>query len=108
MKSAMSEVDRRRIIQTKYNRAHGITPKSIVKSIKKNLIKRLPKKTITSSIVQISKDEAVDLNNIKPSSLTPLDKQKIIKGLNREMKQASKSMNFELAIIIRDTIEKLS
>ncbi len=47
------------------------------------------------------------LEELEPNSLTPQDKQKLIKQLNRSMLNAAKEWNFELAAQIRDTVTKL-
>jgi len=108
MKEAIKEINRRRLIQEKHNLKHKIRPKSILKPIKKAMIKRLPKETVVSSIVQVSKNQAIDLTKINPKSLTPFDKENLKKSLTKKMRQAAKNMNFELAIAIRDTIAKLN
>ena len=108
MKEAIKEITRRRNIQLRHNKKHHITPKSIQKPIKKSMIKRLPKDTPTSSVIQLSKHEAVDLKQVKASSLTPMDKTKLTKSLTRKMREAAKNMDFEQAITIRDVIAKLS
>jgi len=47
------------------------------------------------------------LSNIKTESLTPYDKNKLIKRLEREMKRQATELNFELAIKIRDKVKEL-
>jgi excinuclease UvrABC helicase subunit UvrB len=47
------------------------------------------------------------LNKINKNSLTPFDKAKLIKKLERMLRQAVEEMNFELAIELRDTIKSL-
>jgi len=85
MKAAINETNRRRKIQEEYNREHNITPKPIKKEIRK-------------SILEESKKE--DEIRIPEGPIG-----KIIKALEREMKKASKAMNFELAAKIRDHIK---
>jgi excinuclease ABC subunit B len=108
IKFALDETKRRRIIQEKYNLKHNITPISIDKPIRKELIERESIQLKKASTIMINKNESVDISTLDPSSLTPKDKQHIIKGLTKKMNQAAKEWNFELAAIIRDTIEKLS
>jgi len=107
MKAAIAEVTRRRNIQLKYNRKHNITPKSIQKPIRDQLIKRNKPQNPRASVIQLSKKEVIDLANFNPSSLTPQDKKKLIRSLTRKMNSAAKQLDFELAALLRDTIEKL-
>ena len=106
MQRAIDEVARRRNVQAEYNRKHDIKPKTITKPIREKLIKREKKKP-TSSVIQLTKKEAVDLTKIDPNALTPLDKKKLIRGLTRRMNQAARDLDFELAAQIRDSLEKL-
>ena len=87
MKRAIGETERRRKIQTEYNREHGIIPKTIVKEVK-NTIGITGKKS--------SADE-VKLKDI-PNE---------IEKLKALMKVASAQLDFEKAIEIRDTISEL-
>jgi excinuclease UvrABC helicase subunit UvrB len=47
------------------------------------------------------------VEQLDPSSLTPYDKKKILKKLEREMKKQAEQMNFETAIMIRDKIKEI-
>lgn len=99
MDGAMKEVDRRREIQTKYNKSHGITPKSIEKAIRAKLVE------------QEKDDEGkpVDLLaylNTK-DVLLPDEKKMLIKKLREEMKASAERLDFETAIRIRDQIKTL-
>lgn len=94
IKSALQEVRRRRLAQEEYNKKHGITPESIHKPIRERLVeKEVVKPELT----------AKDLE-----SMTPQDKKKYIVKLTKEMREASKDLNFELAAQIRDLITSLS
>ena len=94
MSEAMKEVGRRRIIQLAYNKKHGITPKTIQKPIRDRI---LPHKATDS-----------DLGKIDPKTLTPGEAKKTLSKLKREMNKASKDLDFERAIEIRNTINKIS
>ena len=94
MKTAIAEVSRRRQYQFKYNQIHHLQPKSIVKPVREQLIKR----TAETAAAQIT---------INPDSLTGLDKQKLIKALTLQMHKAVKLMEFELAAKLRDQIKRL-
>jgi excinuclease ABC subunit B len=91
MDRAIKETNRRRKIQDEYNKAHGITPKTIIKEI------RMP---LAVSAVEAAKQ-------VSPSRLTSSEKQKLIEKLTKDMKQAAKELDFESAAIIRDRIKQL-
>ena len=87
MKSAIDETERRRKIQDEYNRAHGITPKTIIKEVK-------------STIGITGKKKAGD--EVKAADI-PAE----IEKLKALMAVASAQLDFERAIEIRDTINEL-
>ena len=87
MKRAIDETERRRKLQSEYNAAHGITPKTIVKAVKNTL--EITKKTDPTA--DIRADEIPEE----------------IEKLKALMKVASSQLDFEKAIEIRDTIAKL-
>jgi len=104
MRRAIKEIQRRREYQLAFNKKHHITPRTIEKPIRDNIAEvdkeLLPWQNITSA----STPEALKLN---PASLTPQDKDKWIKRLERDMKRLAKDMNFEAAIAIRDKLREL-
>ncbi len=108
IKNAISEIDRRREYQTEYNRTHNISPVSIQKEIRHKIVElenpsdKIAKETLTSD-----KFNYKYLDNIDEESMTPFDKSKIIKKLEREMKNRAEIMDFEAAIAIRDRIKSL-
>lgn len=87
MRRAIDETERRRKIQTAYNKEHGIVPKTIIKEVK-NSIGITGKKSVA--------------DDIKPSDI-PQE----IEKLKALMKVASSQLDFEKAIEIRDTISEL-
>ncbi|MEE1075159.1 MAG: excinuclease ABC subunit UvrB [Acutalibacteraceae bacterium] len=90
MERAISETERRRAIQQKYNDEHGITPKTIIKDV--------------HDIIEIGSKVDKD----KPASkMSKLEREAEIKRLTNEMKQTAKILEFEHAAILRDKIEKL-
>ncbi len=102
MKSAIDEVDRRREYQIKYNTKHNITPRTIQKKIQDDIA------LITHDDPALHNKhvmEEVDALNLP--SLTPHDKNKTVKRLEREMKKFADDMDFESAIILRDTIKTI-
>ena len=95
MENAISETFRRRAIQNSYNIENNIVPKT--------------KKIINEAFV-ITKEEDIDYNNIDMSNLKDLsriEKQDIIKKLEKEMTEAAKALNFEQAMSLRDIIYEL-
>ena len=91
MEAAIKETSRRREKQIAYNKANGITPKTIVKSV--------------HEILEISSKENVEGKSTK--RLSRADKLKLIDELTKEMKAAAKILEFEHAAYLRDKIEKL-
>ena len=98
MQRAMDETERRRTIQQQYNRAHGITPKTIVKPIKPLIETTLVAET--SAAGEYGKDK-------KKKKLTKTEREKLLKSLLREMQQASRALEFERAAQLRDMILEL-
>ena len=96
MKRAIDETARRREIQDGYNKAHGITPKTIVKPIKP-LIE-------TTLVAESGGKYEVKKGKKK---LTKKDRENLIKTLTREMQQASRALEFERAAELRDMILEL-
>ena len=86
MEYAIKETKRRRDIQEKYNKEHGIVPKTIVKEIR-DLISNL--------------DEN---NDKKPTKLTKKEKLQTIDKIEAEMKEAAKELDFERAMELRDIL----
>ena len=92
MKIAMEETLRRRKIQMDYNKKHGIVPKTIQKQIR--------------DLISISKRNA-SAKFDGSSNLTATERRKIVAQLEVEMKEASKILDFEYAIKIREKIKEL-
>jgi excinuclease ABC subunit B len=91
MKTAIEETERRRSIQDKYNKEHGIVPKTIIKEIR-------------DLISNKEEDEAIKAENNK---LSKKDKDKLLIDLEREMKEAAKNLDFERAMELRDILFEL-
>jgi len=93
MERAMAETERRRGLQLAYNEKHGITPKTIVKSVR--------------DLIEISGDPT-DVKSLgKGVKLTRKERDALIAKLEKEMKEASKMLEFELAALLRDKIIEL-
>ncbi len=116
MQTAIEETQRRRRYQVEYNLEHQITPESIHKPIRERMLKKTDKsqqqkkksKLVDQGlVVQLTKNEQVDLTQIDPAAMTPNDKKQMAARLRRRMSQAAKDMDFELAAILRDKISQL-
>jgi excinuclease ABC subunit B len=97
MRKAISETNRRRKIQEKYNQAHGITPQTIYKTREEILKTTAFADSRTESVVKEEKLDYLDF-------LTLEDK---IEHLEKAMRQASKNLEFEKAASFRDELRKL-
>jgi excinuclease ABC subunit B len=91
MSKAINETTRRRSIQEAYNKEHNITPKTIVKPI------TLPLKVR-------DEDELLEKTNAK---MTRSEKEKYIKDIDKQMKEAAKNFDFEKAAELRDILFEL-
>ena len=92
MRAAIDETERRRKIQNDFNVAHGITPRTIRKSVRE--------------MVEIS-HTAEEASKLTKKKLSAAERQATIARLEKEMKQASKMLEFEYAAVLRDQIIQL-
>ena len=90
MDYAITETARRRELQQAYNQAHGIVPKTIIKSVRE--------------LIEMSRTIDVEQNGKK---LTKNEREAEIRRLEKEMQKAAKLMEFEYAAALRDQIIKL-
>ena len=90
MKSAIDETNRRRKVQTEYNKAHGIVPKTIVKDVYDVI--DLGKKTEESK---------------KTKKMSASERARLIEQLTSQMREASRKLEFEKAAYLRDKIREL-
>ena len=97
MASAISETERRRRIQEKYNKEHGITPAGIKKSVT----------DILSTIYEADYYTVPLEKTPEPIDIPPEKISKTISTLEREMKEAARSMEYETAAQKRDQIKRL-
>ncbi len=108
MREAISEIERRRKFQMEYNEKHGIDPKTIVKPVRERIVEIEEASDLQEIMSGKSKRVIADyFESIKPESLTPMDKKRILKKLEREMKNAAQNLDFELAIRMRDKMREL-
>jgi excinuclease ABC subunit B len=99
MNTAISETNRRRAKQVKYNQEHGITPVSIHKAIR-DLTDGLSLEARAVAERQAKYD-------VKGSGLPRGELQKIIAELEKQMKEAAKNLEFEKAAALRDEMYEL-
>ncbi len=93
MHRAISETERRRKLQEAFNEAHGIVPKTIKKSVK--------------DVIEISSESKVPGGRGKGKKLSNAETAAEIARLTRQMKEAAKLLEFELAAELRDKIKAL-
>ena len=95
MRRAIEETNRRREIQKAYNEEHGITPKTIQKSVR-DLI--AISKKVAAEEMEFDKD---------PESMSRRELEKLIGDIQKKMKKAAAELNFEAAAEYRDKMVKL-
>ncbi|MCO4331700.1 excinuclease ABC subunit UvrB [Staphylococcus hyicus] len=96
MKYAIDETERRRSIQMAYNEKHGITPQTINKKIH----------DVISATVDTNETND-DQRKEVPKKLTKKEREKTIKNIEKEMKEAAKALDFERATELRDMLFEL-
>ena len=92
MDAAIKETERRRQIQDAYNQAHGIVPKTIIKSVR--------------DLIEISSPTA-ERKGRGGVKMTKVEKEKEIARLEKQMKEAARMMEYEYAAVLRDQIIEL-
>ncbi len=100
MRRAIDETYRRRAIQLAYNEEHGITPRGIIKQIR----------DITDRVKAVAEEHSQYRADSEPgviAQIPPDEMAKLIKDLERQMKEASKLLEFERAALLRDQIVEL-
>ena len=93
MRSAMDETERRRTLQDAYNKSHGITPKTIRKSVR--------------DLIEISKSVDQKAPPGTAAHMTKQERAELIAKLEKQMKEASRMLEFEYAAVLRDRIIEL-
>jgi excinuclease ABC subunit B len=105
MRKTINETNRRRILQTEYNKEHNIEPQTIYKSMEEILS--------STSIADVRKrNEKEDYSFTKVAEpilkyMNTEQKQDLIEQLTDQMHQAAKDLEFEKAASLRDEINKL-
>jgi len=98
MKRVIDETNRRRELQRKYNEEHGITPKTIYKSVEE---------VLGATRVADSRSTKWEKRRRRELPLTRMERESLIEELEREMEEAAKRLEFEYAAELRDEIERL-
>ena len=95
MHLAIQETERRRAVQMAYNEGHGITPKTIQKSVR--------------DLISISKKVAAEEMRMEkdPESMSRKELEKLAKDIEKQMKKAAAELNFEAAAELRDKMIEL-
>ena len=113
MKRAISETDRRRTIQKKYNQINGITPKPAGKKIENSILsflelsRKLDTGGLSKDLINIVSNKTDDILNAKDNQCLLDEMPSLIDRLENKMKDAAKELNFEEAANLRDRIKKL-
>ena len=92
MRAAIGETNRRRAIQSAYNEANGIVPKTIVKDVRE--------------LIEISRD-ATQVMREGGIKMTRHEREQAIAKLEKQMRKAAAMMEYELAAVLRDQIIEL-
>lgn len=93
MQSCIDETNRRREIQQAYNRANGIVPKTIIKSVRE--------------LIEISSEAAPVVSKANGVKMTERERKEIIDKLTAKMEKAAKMLEYEIAAELRDEIIRL-
>ena len=93
MELAITETERRRALQMKFNEEHGIIPKTIKKDIR--------------DVIEISTKEEVEYEARQKTKLSKREAAVLIDKLTKQMKEAAKMLEFEHAAFLRDKIAEL-
>jgi excinuclease ABC subunit B len=101
MQRALGEMERRREIQRRFNEEHGITPRSIVKSVEEvRLSTHVADARTERPEPKLAVQERVDLRD-------PAKRAAAIQVLEKQMRQAAANLEFELAAMLRDQVNDL-
>ena len=93
MRAAITETERRRKKQDSYNKAHGIVPRTIVKSVR--------------DVIEISSEADKGGRRRDGVKMTESERRAEIEKLEKKMREAAKMLEFEYAAILRDQLIKL-
>ncbi|MBI2091358.1 MAG: UvrB/UvrC motif-containing protein, partial [Deltaproteobacteria bacterium] len=96
MKRAIEETNRRRRLQAAFNKKHGITPQTVVKSLGSRLVEIYEADYVTVPVVAE-----------KAAKYVPEELPRLVQQLKKEMKRAADNLEFEKAAELRDRIREL-
>jgi excinuclease ABC subunit B len=96
MRRAIDETDRRRRLQAAFNKEHGITPQTVIKSLGSPLVQIYEADYVTVAAVAETKGK-----------YGPRDIPRMVHQLRKEMKRAAEQLEFERAAELRDRIREL-
>ena len=100
MQRAIAEMDRRRKRQLEYNAEHGITPRSIIKSLEQVRLSTHVADARSDRPAKDKRGAPVDLRD-------PANRAKAILALEQQMREAAANLEFELAALLRDQLNEL-
>jgi excinuclease ABC subunit B len=93
MRKAIDETNRRRTIQTAYNKEHNITPETIRKEIRQSLTEQIKARRVAREAIQLGENE--------------YDKVELAGQIEQEMLEAAQALDFERAAMLRDQLQEL-
>jgi excinuclease ABC subunit B len=96
MSAAISETSRRRDKQVAYNLEHGITPKTVVKEVRDVIAAVLP-----------AEAQGNEMRLKPPQNMSRAERDKLLRALEKEMKEAARRLEFEEAAQLRDAIMEI-
>jgi len=106
MRAAIDETERRRAIQEQYNREHGVTPQGIVKGIR-DLTDRVRVMAESPADYDVDGADVAEERALDPAALPPDELARLIKQIEKEMKEAAQNLEFERAAELRDQLVEL-
>ena len=100
MERAISETRRRRSIQQAYNEAHGITPHTVVKGIRDVI-------DIAAHDAGADAASSAKHSRAEAKKMSKSEREATIERMTKQMKEAARSLDFELAAFLRDRIREI-